>query len=228
MNACLLIHGFTGSPYEVEPLAQFLKEQTDWKIVFPTLPGHGEILDLKGIHHKEWIEHAESELNMLLKTCDKVFVVGFSMGGLIASYLSVKYSIDKLVLLSAPAYYLNPKQLYSDIKEMVHAGWNGNIQDHELFQRYKQKIIATPISATWQFRKMVSLVRPMFIDIKVPTFIAQGTSDGIVPLKSAAFLHKHIGADQKEIFYAENAKHHICYCEKREYLFRKIYRFLKE
>ena len=43
----LCIHGFTGGPYEVQPIADYLEKNTDWKIVVPTLPGHGETLELK-------------------------------------------------------------------------------------------------------------------------------------------------------------------------------------
>ncbi|KPD00014.1 hypothetical protein LR69_01687 [Geobacillus sp. BCO2] len=40
MIGCLCIHGFTGSPEEVAPLADYLRERTDWVIETPTLPGH--------------------------------------------------------------------------------------------------------------------------------------------------------------------------------------------
>ncbi|NQD52654.1 carboxylesterase, partial [Bacillus altitudinis] len=44
MIGCLCIHGFTGAPYEVEPLAEYLKQTTDWTVQSVTLPGHGEEL----------------------------------------------------------------------------------------------------------------------------------------------------------------------------------------
>ncbi len=139
MIGCLLIHGFTGSPFEVEPLAQSLRSRTDWKIAVPTLPGHGDELSLKGIKHTEWMNHAERELKALLKECDTVYVVGFSMGGLIASYLASLYPVEKLVLLSAAAYYVNPRQLALDIKEMMKDTVKGKLKENELFRRYTKK-----------------------------------------------------------------------------------------
>ena len=35
MIGCLCIHGFTGGPYEIEPLTTFLEEKTDWLISVP-------------------------------------------------------------------------------------------------------------------------------------------------------------------------------------------------
>lgn len=139
MIGCLCIHGFTGSPYEVEPLVDFLKKHTDWEIAAPTLPGHGETLQLKGVRYKDWIKHAEEELKKLMVKCETVYVIGFSMGGLIAAYLAVNYPVKKLVLLSPAAYYVNPKQLAADIRKMVKDTFRGELQNNDLYLRYKKK-----------------------------------------------------------------------------------------
>jgi carboxylesterase len=228
MVGCLLIHGFTGSPYEVEPLATFLDQHTDWKLVSPTLPGHGERLDLKGIKHTEWMEHAEKELQQLLKTCKEVYIIGFSMGGLIASYLSVKYDIQKLVLLSAAAHYLNFKQLWKDIKLLVKEGLQGNLANNELYNRYHFKIRKTPISSAQEFRKVVRVVRPLLKRVEIPTFIAQGEKDGIVPPRSAQYIYENISSNEKSMFYSSKAKHLICHSEDNNELFEKILLFLQE
>jgi carboxylesterase len=226
MIGCLCIHGFTGSPYEVAPLVNFLEKSTDWLLRVPTLPGHGETLQLKGVSYKEWLVYAERELRWLLDRCEKVYIIGFSMGGIIASYLATKYPINKLVLLSAAAYYINLKQLAEDMRGMVRDSLKGNLASNELFLRYKKKIIETNIGATIQFRKLVSEVRPMLPEVKVPTLIAQGEADGIVPMKSAQYLYKCIGANTKEILYIPKSKHHICHCDENELLFKKILSFL--
>jgi carboxylesterase len=228
MIGCLCIHGFTGSPYEVAPLVSFLEKRTDWLVRAPTLPGHGDTLKLKGVSYREWLQHAEDELKWLFGKCETVYIVGFSMGGLIASYLATKYPASKLVLLSAAAYYINLKQLAEDMKEMVLDGFKGNLASNELFLRYKKKITATPVGATIQFRKLVSEIRPLLSEVKIPTFIAQGEADGIVPMKSAQFLYEYIGANTKEILYIPNAKHHICHCEENELLFERVLSFLQK
>ena len=144
MIGCLCIHGFTGAPYEVEPLVGYLQERTDWVFSVPTLPGHGELSSLKGIHYQQWIDHAEAELDKLIETCDEVYVIGFSMGGLIASYLAANYPVKKLILLSAAAYYINPRQLAADIKMAILDSLKGNLRENELFLHYKRKITETP------------------------------------------------------------------------------------
>nr|WP_263323823.1 alpha/beta fold hydrolase [Neobacillus sp. Marseille-Q6967] len=228
MIGCLCIHGFTGAPYEVEPLAEYLNIHTDWVISVPTLPGHGVTLSLKGVHYQQWIDHAENELKKLIQSCDQVYVIGFSMGGMIASYLAAKYPVDKLVLLSAAALYLNPKQMASEIRSMVKDTIKGNLSNNELFQRYKRKIKATPITATFQFRRLVSFIKPLLPQVEVPTLIAQGECDGVVPPKSAEYLYRTISAKTKKLAYIKDSNHHICHCEEKEALFSEVYDFLME
>ncbi|WML58071.1 alpha/beta fold hydrolase [Neobacillus sp. PS2-9] len=228
MIGCLCIHGFTGAPYEVEPLVEFLQKHTDWEFRVPTLPGHGETSSLKGVHYQEWINHAETELKKLIETCDEVYVVGFSMGGMIASYLAANYPVDKLILLSAAAYYMNPRQLVADIKLTLIDAFKGNLKENELFHRYKRKITETPIAATLQFRQLVAFIKPLLKQVEVPTLIAQGECDGIVPLKSAEYLYQTIGAKHKKLTYIKQSKHHICHCEERGALFNQVLDFLME
>lgn len=228
MIGCLCIHGFTGAPFEVEPLVQYLTERTNWRFAVPTLPGHGQTLQLQGIRYNDWLEHANQSLQELLDTCDTVYVIGFSMGGLIASYLSANHPVNKLVLLSTAAYYVNPKQLAADIKDIIVDSFKGNLANNELFIRYKQKIIDTPMTATLQFRTLVTKVRPILHEVTVPTFIAQGECDGIVPPKSAQYLYNQIGADQKKLIFYQNSKHLICHSEEREQLFTEVLDFLQD
>ncbi|WP_059171517.1 carboxylesterase [Bacillus sp. FJAT-27445] len=228
MIGCLCIHGFTGAPYEVEPLADYLKvRHPDWVFSIPTLPGHGESLALRGIKFKEWIACAEREYLALSEQCDTVYVIGFSMGGLIAGYLAANYKVDKLVLLSAAAYYLNPRQMAAELKEMARDLVQGTLEENELFLRYKRKITETPLSAALQFRRLVGFIRPQLSLIETPTLIAQGECDSLVPPKSAEFLYESISSEQKQLAYIKESAHHICHCREKAALFSQVDAFLE-
>ncbi len=77
MVACLCIHGFTGSPSEVKPLADYLREHTDWDVLAPTLPGHDHLRHLKNVTYKDWIVFVDSILSQMLKEDDEVYIIGF-------------------------------------------------------------------------------------------------------------------------------------------------------
>ncbi|MBR3379479.1 MAG: alpha/beta fold hydrolase, partial [Bacillus sp. (in: Bacteria)] len=154
MIGCLCIHGFTGAPYEVEPL-----------------PGHGEELQLKGILYQEWIATAELELLSLYRTCDTIYLVGFSMGGMIASYLAAKYPVARLVLLSAAAKYVNPKQMIQDTRQMVKESLSGLIDTNPLYDRYRHKLKSTPLSAAVEFMKLVKQTKGSLEKLHLPVLI---------------------------------------------------------
>ncbi|MBB6284557.1 esterase/lipase [Geobacillus subterraneus] len=225
MIGCLCIHGFTGSPEEVAPLADYLRERTDWIVETPTLPGHGDELRLKGITYDRWVEAAEQAFQALSRRCDTVYVVGFSMGGVLAVHLAEKYPVARLVLLSAAFYYVNPRQLWCDIREMFANGWRG-AREHPLFLRYRNKMRATPFSAVREFRKLVRHVRPRLPHVQAPVLIAQGEKDGIVPLKSAYYLYENIGSAEKALLLLPNSYHHVCHSVDRHVLFTETEKFL--
>ncbi|WP_134704451.1 carboxylesterase [Ammoniphilus sp. YIM 78166] len=218
MIGCLLLHGFTGSPYEVEPLAEHLKK-FGWKISVPTLPGHGsEREDLNKVTWKDWILKAEEELRLLMQECSEVYVVGFSMGGMIAAYLSTKYPVSKLVLLNACVFYINPGQMFANMAEAIKSNFTADSKD--LLKRYMQKSLSTPIRAVVHFRRLVKVLKPELDKVTVPTLILQSECDDLVEPRSAHYIYQHIQSEQKEIHFFTESKHILCQdCEKEQVLF---------
>ncbi|WAA12555.1 alpha/beta hydrolase [Fervidibacillus halotolerans] len=227
MIGVLCIHGFTGSPREIDPLVQYLKKNTNWIVKAPTLPGHGEPLKLKGIGYEHWLHFAEEELKQLLDRCEKIYVCGYSMGGMISSWLTARYPIDRLVLLSASAFYINPKLFYKNLFSFVVNGWKPSCKERQILLAYKRKIRATPLSAYMQFRKLVKQIRPAVKEVQVPTLIVQGRRDSIVPEKSAHYLYKHICTRDKKLLMIDEANHLICYGDHNHFLFQEIMQFLE-
>lgn len=225
----LFLHGFSGGPYEVQPFADYIKEQTDWTISIPTFSGHGvaEHLMMKGYKAEHWMMEAEIAYRKLAKQVDEVIVVGFSMGGVIAMYLAIRYKVKKLVLLSAAAKYVSPSQLVKDIRFMANDAIHKKLQDNELFARYKFKFKNVPLSATIEFMKVVQKTAPYISNINCPTFIVQGLLDGIVPSTTGPFLFDQIGSKEKYMYISKYGKHHICYSDDSDQWFDEVYRFLR-
>ncbi|MGJ9459415.1 alpha/beta hydrolase [Oceanobacillus sp. CF4.6] len=228
MIACLVIHGYTGGPYEVEPLAEYLRENTNWYIEVPTLPGHGKELHLKNVSYKKWINAAENELKKLQNQYEKVYVIGFSMGGMIAAYLAAKYKIDKLVLLATSGRYLSFKQIGLDFADVIGDGIRGGLKDNKMFNHYKKKLGAVPMKANFEFMKLVRFTRRYLDKVESPVLIAQGHLDGMVPYKTAYYLDKEIHSDQKEIVFFDRSRHLICLGDDKDTLNGMVYDFLVE
>ncbi|MFC0559382.1 alpha/beta hydrolase [Halalkalibacter alkalisediminis] len=226
MIGCLCLHGFTGEPWEIEPISTYFHEKKKWLVYTPTLPGHGPKGNLQEVTYQEWILTAEVAIRELLSRCDQVFVIGFSMGGMLASYLAAKYPVGKVVLLSAAAYYVNPFQLLQELKDVVRMRLRGELDLDEHYHHYRKKIIETPMSAVFQFMQVVKKIKPYVRKVHVPALILQGELDGIVPRKSALFLYENIGSKIKEIHFLPESKHLICHGFEKDLLIDKIEAFL--
>lgn len=228
MKGCLIIHGYTGGPYEVKPLAQYLEKNTDWDIKVPILPGHGETLQLEDITYDAWIEKAEKVLMQMMAMCDEVYVIGFSMGGMIAAYLAAHYDVDRLVLLATARKYISFRRLSSYIGQLIGERFKGSLDNNEVYTHYKSKIKMVPFRANIEFMKLVNETRRHLRDVHTPVLIAQGQQDMIVPVSSATYLDKEIGSEHKEVILFEQSNHLICLGSDRKVLNKKILTFLTE
>ncbi len=84
----LLLHGLTGVPAEMRPLAKHL-EKLGCEVSVPMLSGHGAgHKELLATTWQDWVEGARANLNDLLSRNSHVFVGGLSMGSSIACILA--------------------------------------------------------------------------------------------------------------------------------------------
>lgn len=221
----LYLHGFSGGKYEVAPLQQYLTTFVDDEET-PTLPGHGERLFLRGYKAEHWLKEAELSYRRLAKRVDEVIVIGFSMGGVLALHLAMRYPVKKLVLLSPALQYIEPKQLLKDMAIFASKGYQLNTD--ETFQRYAFKFGQIPLSAAVQFMRVVALTAPYVKTITTPTMIVQGKLDGMVPYHTATKLYQKIIALDKRLYFSATGKHHICFSKDCEKWFAKVSTFIND
>jgi len=101
---CLLLHGLTGEPFEMLPLAEQL-ENLGCQVATPMLPGHGqtpEVLNRTGF--EDWIGAALDEFDALCARCRRVYVMGLSMGGSLALRIATLRDPAGLVTIAAPVF----------------------------------------------------------------------------------------------------------------------------
>lgn len=220
MIGALLIHGFTGSPKEVEPLAEELR-QLGCHVVSPTLKGHGgDLKQLGTCTWSDWIASAEIGLQKLLQHYHNVIVIGFSMGGLIAAHLASRYPVDRLILLSPAVYAPNIRQMATDLRLSI---LNQDGQSLQRFKEYMMKFLATPKKTFWHFKRLVKTVRNDLPKVQVPTLIIHGTMDDVVHPRSAQYIYDAISSKEKKLYYLPRSKHLLCHdreAEQVKYLVR--------
>jgi len=86
-----LLHGFSGTPFEMEPLVPAL-EALGCTVALPAYPGHGtSVDDFRKTFFSDWLGCAERHFLSLSKEHARVLLIGFSMGGSIALSLAAKH-----------------------------------------------------------------------------------------------------------------------------------------
>ena len=99
---CLLLHGFTGSPWEMRPLGAPLA-RAGYAVTGNRLPGHGTTPEaLLSVTHRDWERACEEALLGCRR--GPVRICGLSMGALLAVWLAARHPerVCALALL-APA-----------------------------------------------------------------------------------------------------------------------------
>ena len=132
-DACLLLHGFTGSPWELRPLGEALATR-GLHVLAPLLPGHGTTPEaLVGVTHRDWTRAAARAL-FSLRGHRRVFVAGLSMGSLLSLQLAARYPerVDGLTLI-APAIHFKGPHMWL-LKRLRH---------HGLLERFKPWVLKT-------------------------------------------------------------------------------------
>ncbi len=87
----LVLHGFTGNPQSLRPLAEAVAE-AGFTVDLPLLPGHGTAVeDMVPTRWEDWLAAAEAAYQALASRCQKVAVTGLSMGGSLACWLAEEH-----------------------------------------------------------------------------------------------------------------------------------------
>ncbi|NCC24065.1 MAG: alpha/beta fold hydrolase [Deltaproteobacteria bacterium] len=102
--SCLLVHGYGGLPFEMEPLAEAL-EGAGVRCSVPLLPGHGlGPEEFRSTGFSDWCRAVEEAWTELASAGGPVFVAGLSMGGSIGLWLAQRHVLAGLVTVSAPVF----------------------------------------------------------------------------------------------------------------------------
>lgn len=218
-KAVLLIHGFAGGTYDMESLAWRLAKNLTLDVYQFTLPGHGRKTNCK---YNEWIKATEDRVETLIKYgYSDIYVVGHSMGGVLATYVATKYPEIKKVVLAAPAFkYFGEKENFS-IKKTTNI-----INEYGLSEIIFRGFGRLNISSLNEFKTLVSQYKDTPKKLKVPILIFQGLKDDVVPVKSSEYVFNNTKSNVKSLVYLEKSNHDIFNGPQKGMVNIKIEKFL--
>lgn len=222
-KAILIIHGFAGSTYDEEILAQDLELEWNFNVFTYTLKGHENNLFMNK-KYQDWIDCSVSQVEYLKKNGYKViYVIGHSMGGVIACYLASKYKEIKKVVLAAPAF----KYIYNKDDKFITTIKKGKLLINDYgYEEVLKRALKSSISSAKEFMKLVRKYYYTPKKITVPVLIIQGLSDNLVPKDSSLYVYNSVKG-KKVLLYLKDVNHDIFHSKKVYIINKKIKKFLK-
>jgi carboxylesterase len=215
-DACLLLHGLTGSPAEVRPVGEALA-QAGFRAVGPLLPGHGgRPEDLYTVTRGELVKAAQEAL-LSLAGARRIFLCGLSAGALVGIHLASKSwmhdglpEFSAIALLAPAIEFAGASWLFTDVLGRLPAlpfmlGKRRDLQGAQPVDDGAYK--AVPMRWGPELHALSQEALKLAHRVRAPALILHGARDGTVKPAGARRLAKELASARVEVRILPNSGH---------------------
>lgn len=205
----LLIHGLYDSPFKLLEIAQNFLDQ-GFLVLGILLPGHGTVPgDLLNIRYPEWIKTIDYAAEELKKQVNEVYLVGFSLGAILAIHHVVRCPNVAGLVLIAPPLRLRDHGIIKLLTLIKISEWFSNT--FKWYRKVRQKDYVKYESFTYnaaiQIFKLIEeshqLLRKNSFH-KLPMFVVLTADDEVInPSSGVDFFLEHANAQSKMLIYGD-------------------------
>lgn len=209
----LLVHGFTGTPYEMRPIGAHLAERGIGSEAI-LLRGHGtDPDDMLTVRHMDWLADVEAALERLSATYRRVFLIGLSMGGTLVLNVAARRAGDPriagVVSIAAPVRLEDwrlrilrwgcrvvPWQLWGrpDIKDR--RAWAG----HVAYKKFRTQTVLELLA-------LMNETLALLPSVDQPLLLVQARNDHVVPPSNAPLIYSRVASRDKRLVWLDNSYH---------------------
>ncbi|MDB4968273.1 MAG: alpha/beta hydrolase fold protein [Myxococcales bacterium] len=235
-RGALLLHGFTGSPFEMRLLGEDLARR-GFAVEGVRLAGHvGTTRDLASTTWHDWYRSACEGLDRLRNRVGRkrVAVAGLSMGGLLTLEMARQRADDlaAICVMSAPLW-LPPQaegfaRFTSRLPLIRRAALpkiaGSDIRDPEMKRRNgrAQGRAGMPLAALASLVELGAHLRDKLGDVKTPTLLAHSLSDHTVPFECMDAIAHRIGTTEYAKLVLRDSFHVITLDLERDKVFAAV------
>src|SRR3954468_6570794 len=217
-DACLLLHGLTGSPAEVRPVGEALAA-AGFHAVGPLLPGHGTTPeDLDTTTRGDLLQAAQSAL-LSLQGARRVFLCGLSLGGLLAIHLAARSwlreglpDFSAIALLAPAIEFAGATWLFANVigrlpalpiilnkgaRDLAAGGSPGTEPDER--ERVVDSYSAIPMRWGRELRALSREAQKLAPRVRAPTLVLHGALDRTVSVSGSRRLSRLLASSQVEV-----------------------------
>lgn len=159
-----------------------------------------DIFNESDYHWQEWVQRAKQQVEIALETKRDIYVIGFSMGGVIAAYLSTIYDFKKLVLIAPAFQYINFEAIQDILKKSAISLFLNN---------QKKDDIELPKAFYGAFIDIVRNLKKSCEEIPTPTLIIHGAQDEVISTRSSIYAYEKIKHENKKLIILHGGHHRL-------------------
>jgi carboxylesterase len=233
--ACLLIHGFTGTPREMRWMGEYLNGQ-GYTCLGIRLAGHAtDPEDMIRSNWTDWVASVEDGYQLLRGVTDKIFLIGLSMGGILSLLMSTRLETKGVIGLSTP--YKLP-----DDPRLRHIEWISKIVSYmpkgdeepgaSWFDKdaWKDHISypQNPVRSIGELNKLLGEMRAALPNIRVPVLLIHSKDDRYVLPENMEMIFADLkNASDKTKLYVTGSGHVVTRDAARHQVFESVRQFIE-
>ena len=225
-SAALLVHGFTGTPWEMRLLAEELAHAGIASLAI-RLPGHGTSPeDLAKKRLEDWSYAVQEGYNILHKDYSSIYGIGMSTGCLLILAAARTNPMSGLVLFSP---YLRVQHWLAPYAGLLKWFWPYQVKP-EAEDSQKHYYRHRPIAGIHQINRLIKRVRSQLLRITCPVLAFNGEGDQTIDIESGRELIDRMASKIKEYRCYGTDVPHVLTREENPYrveMFNQTVRFIQ-
>jgi carboxylesterase len=232
--ACLLIHGFTGTPKEMRWMGETLAGQ-GYPVLGVRLAGHAtRPEDMLRSNYTDWLASVADGYHLLRGVASRVYLIGLSMGGALALLMSTRLAVQGVVAISTP--FSLPKEypmwmirllarftrFMPKSSDAPGSGWfdQSAWQDHVSYPQ-------NPVRSVAELKQLLAVLRAALPAVDVPTLLVHSRDDTYVLPGNAERIHARLGAPDRELLWVTGSGHVVTRDAARAQVFAAVSKFIQ-
>lgn len=233
-SSVILLHGFGGTPRDLRALAERLADH-GFRAIVPVIPDQASTTFAYGRGRVSPAEYADWLLDLIRRETaasgQPPSLVGFSMGGALATLAAVDHAVAKLVLISP--YFNLPERIQwvggvtnwlRWIVPVVPKVAKGQILDPDGYREYATGSYFISLRAAQRLSQLTRIARAKAPHLTVPTLVLASTRDVVASFATTVELFR--GLDNARLVTCDRSDHIVTYDFDRELVLVEALSFL--
>jgi carboxylesterase len=203
--------------------------QAKFTVLGIKLSGHGtNVEEFSKTDEHDWIKSAVDGYKRLAKIFKSIYVIGHSMGGLLAMYIAENYPVEKLILLAPALSYRHRYTLLAGVFSLIIKDYAWPIVDKPPDEaKYLLQYPRFPMKSVHYMNRLQKLVRKHINRITAETLLILARNDTLVHPRTKLILGKKLTSPPMAVIFLQKSGHSVAVeCEK-ETVFKECINFLQ-